>query len=263
MAAENQKFKRTGTTTELELEEEGAPKRSCRLLHRVELEVIGRLETPFTERFAVPRQSGLAPSVPSRLRLLPPYDRKEAYAGIEAHSHLWIEIIFHKQKGRPSLTVRPPRLGGNRRSGVFATRSPNRPSRLGLSVVRLERVDKGVLHLLGGDFLNGTPVVDIKPYLPYCDCLPEAISQLAPTPPIRATVSWDQQVDSRIRRHGERLGLDLSLLLREVLSYDHRPAYRTGTGKYGTRLFDLEIAWSYRPDGQVEILAVEPVKPET
>lgn len=140
---------------------------------------IARIETPFAEKFGVPRQSGVA-DCPGRIVFEPPYRQPEALRGLEDFSHIWLIWQFDlalRQDWSP--TVRPPRLGGNARMGVFATRSPFRPNGLGLSSVVLERIEwdtpEGpVLHVRGADLVDGTPILDIKPYLPYCDAKPEA-----------------------------------------------------------------------------------------
>ena len=148
------------------------------------LQPIGRLHSPYREKFAVPRQPGLVSHAHARLELLPPFNDPQTLRGIEQYSHLWLIFQFHhcaEQGWHP--TVRPPRLGGNERMGVFATRSPFRPNGLGLSVVRLEGwQQQGAavwLDLSGVDLVDGTPILDIKPYVPFADSLPTAVSQFA------------------------------------------------------------------------------------
>ncbi|MCK5844265.1 MAG: tRNA (N6-threonylcarbamoyladenosine(37)-N6)-methyltransferase TrmO, partial [Victivallales bacterium] len=129
------------------------------------IEPIGIIHSCFKEKFGIPRQSRLIQSATATLELIAPYNVEEALRGIEEFSHLWIVFAFHEsvcEKFQP--TVRPPRLGGNTRVGVFATRAPFRPNPIGLSVVELKGVNKTTLELAGGDFLDGTPVLDIKPY---------------------------------------------------------------------------------------------------
>ncbi|MBR5236368.1 MAG: tRNA (N6-threonylcarbamoyladenosine(37)-N6)-methyltransferase TrmO [Clostridia bacterium] len=148
------------------------------------LTVIGHIYNGFHEKFGIPRQSGLVPSVESVIVFKKPYAVSEAFRGLEAFSHLWILWQFSEcddAKFRP--TVRPPRLGGNQRVGVFATRSPYRPNGIGLSSVRLERIEQTengpILIVKGADLMNGTPIVDIKPYITYTDSHPDAISGFA------------------------------------------------------------------------------------
>ena len=140
-----------------------------------EMKVIARIRTPFPEKFGVPRQSGLV-DVPAQIIFEPDYRNPDALRGIEGFSHLWLLWQFDRAaRENWSPTVRPPRLGGNQRMGVFATRSPFRPNAIGLSCVKLERVEGTVLHVSGADLVDGTPILDIKPYLPYCDSVPDAV----------------------------------------------------------------------------------------
>ena len=141
---------------------------------------IGYIHSDFTEKFGIPRQAGVIDTLKATIVFEPEYRNYDAFRYIEEFSHIWVIWEFSKAKKKNvSLTVRPPRLGGNRRVGVFATRSPFRPNPIGLSCVRLDRVERTendgvILHISGADMLSGTPVYDIKPYLPYTDCHPEA-----------------------------------------------------------------------------------------
>lgn len=213
---------------------------------------IGIIQSCFKSKFGIPRQAGLSPSARATLELLPPYNRPEAVRGLEAFSHLWLLFVFHDHLGqtwRP--TVRPPRLGGNQRLGVFATRSPFRPNPLGLSAVVLEGVDCGaggvVLHLGGTDLLDGTPVLDIKPYLPYADARPDARSGFAPEAPAeQLRVHFPETVELACR-HWENQGYpELRELIREIVRLDPRPAYlprNLQRDQFGTRLLDFEVRW--------------------
>lgn len=151
----------------------------------IALKQIGVIRTDFPEKFGIPRQSGLIDELRSTLVFEPEFRVPEALRGIEQYSHLWLIWEFSKAvRDDWSPTVRPPRLGGNTRMGVFATRSPFRPNPLGLSCVRLVGVEYNtpegaVLHLAGADLMDGTPIYDIKPYLPYVDCKPEASNGFA------------------------------------------------------------------------------------
>ena len=144
------------------------------------MQVIARIRSDFPEKFGIPRQSGLVEQLRAEIVFEPPYRNADALRGLEGFSHLWLIWEFSQAVREDwSPTVRPPRLGGNTRMGVFATRSPFRPNPIGLSCVRLEGVemtaDRGpVIHVTGADLLDGTPIYDIKPYLPYADCRPEA-----------------------------------------------------------------------------------------
>ena len=146
------------------------------------MNIIGHVYTDFQEKFGIPRQSGLVDELTGTVVFLPEYRQPEAFRGLEDFSHIWILWEFHKAKRENwSATVKPPKLGGNKRMGVFATRSPFRPNNIGLSSVKLTGIeytdDYGpILHISGVDLLNGTPVYDIKPYIPYTDCHPDATS---------------------------------------------------------------------------------------
>ena len=149
------------------------------------LRAIGVVRTPFVEKFGIPRQGGLVDEVHATLELDAPYNREEAWRGIDGFSHLWLLTWFHADKGaEAALTVRPPRLGGNARMGVFATRAPYRPNPVGLSLVRLLRVERLAgdavrIHVAGADVLDGTPLLDVKPYVPYVEALPQALGGFA------------------------------------------------------------------------------------
>ena len=142
----------------------------------MELTPVARFRSPVPEKFGLPRQAGLAASLPGTVVLEAPYRSPEALRGLEDFDYLWLIWGFHlnRETAAGNLTVRPPRLGGNRRVGVFASRSPYRPNPLGLSSVRIARVDAGAgeIHVLGADLADGTPIYDIKPYVAYADCHP-------------------------------------------------------------------------------------------
>jgi tRNA-Thr(GGU) m(6)t(6)A37 methyltransferase TsaA len=220
--------------------------------HDERIEPVGRVHSPFREKFGIPRQPGLVPEAWGVLELHPPFDRLEAVEGLDAFSHLWLIYRFHAIPAeRESLRVRPPRLGGNRRLGVFATRSMFRPSRLGLSVVALEAVEvvdgRARLRLGGVDLLDGTPVLDIKPYLPYADSLPGARAGFAERPPPRRlAVRFVEAAEAALIARPD--GVRLRALITAVLSLDPRPAYRAGSGEdprrmFGMRLEDLDVRW--------------------
>lgn len=212
----------------------------------IRLRPIGYLATPFRDRFGIPRQPRLAPHAHGTLRLLPPCDRPEAVRGLEAFSHVWLTFLFHRTAGRWSPTVRPPRLGGNRRVGVFASRSPFRPNPVGLSLVELRTLDTHdgvVLTFAGVDLLDGTPILDIKPYVPFVDSENDARPGFVAGPPARLPVDFSAGALRQLSEHAERWP-DLAALLDELLAYDPRPAYATDPLRlYGFRLYDLEIRW--------------------
>ena len=177
----------------------------------VAISPVGIIESPYREKFSVPRQSGLASNVSSRIRILPPYDTEDAFRGIGEFSHLWLIFGFsliEDHSFRP--LVRPPRLGGNTRVGVFASRSPFRPNSLGLSSVRNGGVsrDGGKLYLtvFGADLVSGTPVYDIKPYIRFSDSHPDAVSGFAREEPVRLEVRFSDEALSELEALG-RLGI--------------------------------------------------------
>ncbi len=203
----------------------------------MELEVIARIENDYTTKFGVPRQSGLVEEVVSRIVFEPKYRVAEAIRGLEGFSHLWLIWGFHEARQESwHPTVRPPRLGGNERLGVFATRSPYRPNPLGLSSVRLkgiEKTDRGMTLLVAGaDLMNGTPIYDIKPYLPSADCHPEAAGGFTQTREKRRV-----QVDIPEEAARDFSPAQLSAL-RAVLSEDPRPAYQEDPN----RIYAFEFA---------------------
>jgi tRNA (adenine37-N6)-methyltransferase len=231
---------------------------------------IGILHSPFKEKFGIPRQPGLAPSARSMLEILPPYDRDEAFRGLERFSHIWLVFRFHGiPAGEWRPTVRPPRLGGNRRIGVFATRSGFRPNPIGLSAVALEGIGREdgrlLLRLRGADLLDGTPVLDVKPYLPYADRIPEAVggfADRAPDPPL--AVMFSPGAEAFVAARERAGGPELRALVVEMLQADPRPAYRRDDRDdriYGIRLLDLEIKWQVR-DGGVAVLSIHPIPEE-
>ncbi|MBC8205971.1 MAG: tRNA (N6-threonylcarbamoyladenosine(37)-N6)-methyltransferase TrmO [Kiritimatiellales bacterium] len=212
------------------------------------MEPIGVIHSCFKEKFGIPRQAGLVKSATATLELLPPYNVEEALRGIEEFSHLWVVFAFHEsicETFQP--TVRPPRLGGNTRIGVFATRAPFRPNPIGLSVVELKRVNGTTLELAGGDFLDGTPVLDIKPYIPYADSIPDAQGSFAhAAPEAPNTVSFSPEAKTVF----QGLEKPQQQLIKNVLGYNPRPAYQADDPDriFGTTLFDLEVKWKHDGD---------------
>ncbi|WP_445000496.1 tRNA (N6-threonylcarbamoyladenosine(37)-N6)-methyltransferase TrmO [Halomonas mongoliensis] len=208
------------------------------------LSPIGIIESDYPDKFGIPRQPGLAPAARARLILAPPYDDPLAVRGLEAFSHLWLTFVFHQSPERWTPLVRPPRLGGNARVGVFASRSTHRPNRLGLSLVELIDIDtrRGVrLVLAGADLVSGTPVLDIKPYLPWAEAHPEARAGFAPEAPPQLPVDFAPAAEAALAERPE--GDTLRELIMQVLAQDPRPAYRKGAENrtYGVRLRDVDV----------------------
>ena len=200
------------------------------------IKVIARIRSDFKTKFGVPRQSGLVEALRARVVFEPEYRDSEALRGIEGFSHLWLIWQFSAAVREGwSPTVRPPRLGGNERMGVFATRSPFRPNAIGLSCVRLEGVEQtaegAVLVVSGADLMDGTPIYDVKPYLPYADCKPEASGGFAPQRGAELAVEIPEALLARVPA-GKRAALT------GVLAQDPRPPYQNDP----QRVYGMEFA---------------------
>ena len=211
------------------------------------MEPIARIRTEFPTKFGVPRQAGLVEGLRAAVVFEPPCRAAEALRGIEGFSHLWLIWEFSENRRTGwSPTVRPPRLGGNQRLGVFATRSPFRPNPLGLSCVKLERVelstpDGPVLWVSGADLVDGTPILDVKPYVPYADCRPEAVGGFAgEAPEGRLTVDFPGPLLSQVPE-------DRREALMGVLAQDPRPPYQDDPDRvYGFGFAGLEVRFRVR-----------------
>ena len=220
------------------------------------MEPVAHIRSDFPTKFGVPRQAGLVEELRAAVVFEPPYRVPEALRGIEGFSHLWLiwEFSQNRREGW-SPTVRPPRLGGNRRVGVFATRSPFRPNPIGLSCVRLEGVELDtaegpVLHVSGADLVDGTPILDIKPYVPYADCHPEAAGGFAGTTPEGAlAVDFPPGLLDRVAP-------DRRAALLGVLAQDPRPSYQDDPRRvYGFGFAGLEVRFTVR-DGVLTVTDV-------
>lgn len=215
-----------------------------------DLDSIAIVESPFKEKFGIPRQPGLVPAAEGILRMQSPYNQRSMLQGLEGFSHIWVSFIFHEslEKGWKEK-VRPPRLGGNKEVGVFASRSPFRPNGLGLSVLQLVSIeddDGGLaLKVAGLDLLDKTPIVDIKPYVGYSDALLDTRSGFAPDAPLAVqevvfSVQAQQALGGQLRADKTRL------LIEQVLALDPRPAYKKSEDSdrvYGMRLDGLNVRW--------------------
>ena len=208
----------------------------------MEITPIAYIKSDFPEKFGIPRQSGLVEELTATVVFQPPYRVPDALRGLEGFSHLWLIWEFSQARREGwSPTVRPPRLGGNKRLGVFATRSPFRPNPLGLSCVRLleirqDREQGPVLVVSGADLLDGTPIYDIKPYLPYADCKPEAMGGFAARPK-----GADLAVDCSPALL-DRVPEDKRAALLAVLAQDPRPQYQDDPERvYGMAFAGLEV----------------------
>lgn len=228
---------------------------------------IGFIRSPLKEKFGVPRQSGLVPQLAAQIEIVSPYDRDEAFSQLTDFSHIWVISLFHqavRETWQP--TVRPPRLGGNKRVGVFATRAPYRPNPLGLSVFPLQRISrhqdgKLCLSVSGCDLVDGTPVLDVKPYLPYADSITEASGGFTEQAPrSRLSVTFSEQAKRQCQVLAGTYP-DLYLLLNELLAQDPRPAYREAgaDSSYGIRLYDLNVRFCVSEQG-VTVISIESFK---
>ena len=221
------------------------------------MEPIAHIRSDFATKFGVPRQAGLVEALRAAVVFEPPYRSADALRGIEGFSHLWLIWEFSENKrGSWSPTVRPPRLGGNVRMGVFATRSPFRPNPIGLSCVKLERVepdgpDGPVLIVSGADLVDGTPILDVKPYVPYADCRPEAVGGFADAAPSAGLrVEFPPALLERVP--GEQ-----RQALGGVLAQDPRPPYQDDPGRvYGFGFAGLEVRFT-AADGVLTVVSVE------
>ncbi len=231
---------------------------------------IGRISSCFKEKFGIPRQPGLVTAATAKLFLNKQFD-EESIRGLDGFSHIWVNFVFHgtiEQGWKPM--VRPPRLGGNAKVGVFASRSTFRPNALGLSVMKLDNISyeksRVILQLSGCDLLDGTPVLDIKPYLPYVDSIHDAKGGFASEPPKNIfQVGFSPEAMIQIRDASERTGQDVRELITQILQFDPRPSYlqsATQVAKsinensrvYSMKLYDFDLKWQYCENGKINVL---------
>ena len=220
---------------------------------------VGFVRSCFKEKFAIPRQPQLAPAARGVLELVAPFDGGEAVQGLEQVSHVWLLFLFHQAlEDKPRLKVRPPRLGGNTSMGVFATRATHRPNGIGQSVVKLDKVEPGRLWISGIDLLDGTPVLDIKPYVPYADIVDTATNDIASGAPQLIPVQWLKTALQQAQSHAQRLGEPLVELIDQCLAQDPRPAYQTPgpEREYGAQFWDVDVRWHYPETGVICVLEV-------
>ncbi|WP_318484397.1 tRNA (N6-threonylcarbamoyladenosine(37)-N6)-methyltransferase TrmO [Photobacterium leiognathi] len=227
------------------------------------IDPIGIIHSPYKEKFAVPRQPGLVPSARSEIILQGDANSLEAVRGIEQFSHLWLLFLFDqnlKAGWRP--TVRPPRLGGNERIGVFASRATFRPNGIGMSAVELKGVrhENGnvIIELGGVDLVDGTPIVDIKPYIPYSDSLPQAQGGFASSAPDLMPVCFSETALNQLPSKNKTY---YQTVISEVLAQDPRPAYKKGKPdlkQYAVHLFDFNVHFSVT-EQQITVNQIEKV----
>lgn len=230
---------------------------------------IATISSCYKEKFGIPRQPGLVASE-AYIEMEPEYSQAEAFRELDGFSHIWVSFIFHGLKYRYDkswqTTVRPPRLGGNKRIGVFASRSMFRPNPIGLSVVELKKIEqknnKIILHIVGGDFLDQTPVIDIKPYIPYSDSIANAKAGYAEEKPqSRVSVTFTEhanhQIECQLAKYPQ-----LKRLISEILMLDPRPAYqkeRATRNDFAMKLYEFDLHWEMEGENIVvtALLALE------
>jgi tRNA-Thr(GGU) m(6)t(6)A37 methyltransferase TsaA len=228
-------------------------------------QTIGRVHSPLKEKFGLPRQPGLVPQLSGQIEILPPYDRDEAFKELSGYSHIWLVSVFHlavRENWQP--TVRPPRLGGNERVGVFASRAPYRPNPLGLSLCALHRIERIAgrlcLSISGCDLVDGTPLLDIKPYLPDTDSAVGAragFTDIVPRKPL--TVLWSAQAQQQVQGLAKQHP-DLSKLVQALIAQDPRPAYQreVPAQEYGMRVYDCNIRFAVS-GMEATVLSIDPI----
>lgn len=222
-------------------------------MNNFECKIIGQIRTPYADKFAVPRQALLAKNVVSTIELFKPYDNANAFIGLEGFSHLYVLFVFNKIQDQEEFRamVRPPRLGGNQKLGVFATRSPFRPSRIGLSIVKLDKliVNKGSAKLLvlGADMVDKTPILDIKPYIPFVDCKIDAQGGFA-----SSDLEYKQvECSESLKEHPLVKDTVVWGNIQSILSCDPRPAYKAqacDNKHYCAKLYGYKIFFTFIHD---------------
>lgn len=223
------------------------------------LETLGYIHSPFKQKFAIPRQPGLA-NAKGYIEFVSPFNNENMLDGTEGYSHLWLLFVFHKniEKGWKAR-VKAPRLGGNATTGVFATRATHRPNSIGMSVVKnlgVEKTPTGtILRVSGVDLVDQTPIVDIKPYIPYADCVKEATAEITQKASIPSLpVTYSQVAAAQLKVHASHYP-DLAELVENILAQDPRPAYRHSLSHdpriYKVALYNLDVCWRVEGGGVV------------
>ena len=226
---------------------------------------IAYITSCYQEKFGIPRQPGLVTAAKSQLIFTDSFN-EESVRGLDGFSHIWIQFVFHQtqQQGWKAM-VRPPRLGGNKKVGVFASRSTFRPNPIGLSVVELINVElrksSVILNLKGCDLLNNTPVLDVKPYLPFVDALPDAVGGFATEKPTSfLEVSFTDMAKSQIEEASMRLGEDVEIVVTQILALDPKPSYQKNSTDhdriYRMKLYDFDLNWQYCENNKIKVLAI-------
>ena len=215
------------------------------------MKIIAKIKTDMKEKFGLPRQSGLVPELKGKIVFEPEYKDENALRGLDGFSHIWVIWRFDGFDGEKwSPTVRPPRLGGNKRMGVFATRSPNRPNPIGLSLLKLDKIEHGVLFVSGVDMRDGTAIYDIKPYLKITDCRPDAIDGFAEeTSKQVSSVVFECETGTLTKTELETL--------KQLLMQDPHPAYKKDAGRiYGMKYKEYNVKFTVS-DGIITVISME------
>ncbi|REL26539.1 tRNA (N6-threonylcarbamoyladenosine(37)-N6)-methyltransferase TrmO [Thalassotalea euphylliae] len=229
---------------------------------------IGTVSSPYKEKFAIPRQPGLVTAAKGYIELTSNLDSEAMVAGLEGYSHIWVLFMFHQNLAHGwKAKVKPPRLGGNKKIGVLATRSTFRPNGIGMSVLPIDKVEtirlshhqaQTRIYVSGLDLLDGTPVIDIKPYIPYSDSLTDASAGFAEkAPQAKLAVSFSESAQQVLASTTPAL----KTLIEQVLAQDPRPAYRQNKPDehiYGMHLHDFNITWQCHSLHKVQVLAISP-----
>ncbi len=236
---------------------------------QISVPIIGTHCSPLSQKFGVPRQPNLV-RLPTFIEIFPPYNISEAFVGIEAYSHIWVTWQFHQNKYQQNFKpqVRPPRLGGNKKMGVFATRSMYRPSQLGLSVVELKGIEfkkgKLVVHIVGADMVDATPIIDIKPYISYSDSLAMARCDFAQEQPIKKLVLMSDIASRQYQQLIDENYLDNQDMayICQLIEQDPRPAYRQQevNTKFVMRYKSVDITFKMNKEFALEISSCIAIK---
>lgn len=236
---------------------------------------IGVVRTPFKDRFGVPRQPGLATQAKGVIKISPDPDLKTALRSLEEFTHIWIVFVFHDHGGKSwKPSIRPPRLGGNRKVGVLSSRSPHRPNPIGLSAVILEKIDFDAeggpeIHVGGVDLVDGTPVLDVKPYVAYADSIPQAGAGWASEPIPRYPVSFSTEAEKEIEKRDPESKNNLRALIINVMELDPRPAFQKRQNavtdseawgqRYGIDVLGHDVKYELRESG-FHVYAIQDLK---
>lgn len=229
------------------------------------IQAVAICHTPYKQKFGIPRQPGLVSAARGFVELQPPFNHIDTVRGLEQYSHIWLLFSFHENLAQGwKTTVRPPRLGGNEKLGVFATRSTFRPNGIGQSVVKLHGIHqqkgKVMLEISAMDLLDGTPIIDIKPYIPFSDAIDDAQGGIAHDAPILAKVHFTDTVQQQLSQYQQSQYPNLQAIIEGVLAQDPRPAYKKAKAdpkQYQVALYDLDILWR-AIDGAIHVEAIRP-----